>query len=205
MERFSVPYGKMSRIGKKEIIVPSSVKVEMKDRVISVSGPRGSLKKEIHPRIDVLIDGGKILFKRQSDEKRDKTLHGTMRSIVASMVKGVVDGFTKELFIEGIGYRAQVQDDILTLQVGFTHNIEIKIPEGIKVEIEKQKQNKVFISGADKEKIGQFAADIRDIKPPEPYKGKGIRYMNEHIQRKAGKSAVGAAAAPGGGGGGAKK
>ncbi len=187
----------MSRIGKKPIIIPEGVKVEQNGLSIKVSGPLGSLQMNCHPRINIKIDSsaGKILVENEHPEiRQDGQLHGTMRALVANMVTGVSKGFEKKVEIYGTGYNIKEQDGRLILQVGFSHPVKRVIPEGIKVKIDAgaTKGNEVparfTLSGIDKCVLGQFAADIRKINPPEPYKGKGIRYADEHIRRKAGKA-----------------
>ena len=187
----------MSRIGKKPIIIPEGVKVEQNGLSIKVSGPLGSLQMNCHPRINIKIDSsaGKILVENEHPEiRQDGQLHGTMRALVANMVTGVSKGFEKKVEIYGTGYNIKEQNGRLILQVGFSHPVERVIPEGIKVKIDAgaTKGNEVparfTLSGIDKCVLGQFAADIRKINPPEPYKGKGIRYADEHIRRKAGKA-----------------
>ncbi len=187
----------MSRIGKKPIIIPEGVKVEQNGLSIKVSGPLGSLQMNCHPRINIKIDStaGKILVENEHPEiRQDGQLHGTMRALVANMVTGVSKGFEKKVEIYGTGYSVKEQGGKLILQVGFSHPVERVISEGIKVKIDvgATKGNEVparfTLSGIDKCVLGQFAADIRKISPPEPYKGKGIRYADEHIRRKAGKA-----------------
>lgn len=193
----------MSRIGKKPIIIPEGVKVEQNGLSIKVSGPLGSLQMNCHPRINIKIDStaGKILVENEHPEiRQDGQLHGTMRALVANMVTGVSKGFEKKVEIYGTGYNIKEQNGKLILQVGFSHPVERVIPESIKVKIDAgaTKGNEVparfTLSGIDKCVLGQFAADIRKIKPPEPYKGKGIRYADEHIRRKAGKAFASGAA-----------
>ena len=193
----------MSRIGKKPIIIPKAVTVEQSDRCIKVSGPLGSLQLDCHPRINVKIDSsaGKILVENEHPEiRQDKQLHGTMRALIANMVTGVSNGFEKKMEIYGTGFSVKEQGEKLVFQVGFCHPVERLIPKGIKVKIETgaTRGNDVparfTLSGIDKCLLGQFAADIRKIKPPEPYKGKGIRYADEHVRRKVGKAFTSGAA-----------
>jgi len=187
----------MSRIGKKPITVPDAVKVEQKGLLIKVSGPLGSLEMNCQEPIKARIDGsaGKILVENQHPENsRDKQLHGTMRALIANMVTGVSKGFEKKMEIYGTGYNVKEQGNKLIFQAGFSHLVEMTVPAGIKVNIEAgaTRGNDVparfTLSGMDKCLLGQFAADVRKIKPPEPYKGKGIRYADEHVRRKAGKA-----------------
>jgi large subunit ribosomal protein L6 len=187
----------MSRIGKKPIVIPQGVKVEQSGRRIKVSGSLGALQLDCHPRIKVKIDNseGRILVENEHPEVRqDKQLHGTMRALIANMITGVSKGFEKKMEIYGTGYSVKEQGGKLIFQVGFCHPLERVIPEGIKVEIgaSATRGNEVparfTLSGTDKCLLGQFAADIRRIRPPEPYKGKGIRYADEHVRRKVGKA-----------------
>jgi len=197
-------YGKlMSRIGKKPINIPGGVKVEQKGRCIKVSGPLGELQMECHPRIKVKIDDaeGKILVdNNRPQDRQNKQLHGTMRALIANMVAGVSKGFEKKMEIYGTGYNIKEQGGKLVFQVGFCHPVELLVPKGIKVSIEvgATRGNDVparfTLSGTDKCLLGQLAADIRKVRPPEPYKGKGIRYADEHVRRKVGKAFASGAA-----------
>lgn len=176
----------MSRIGRKSIAVPSGVKVEVKDGVIFIEGPKGKLSREISPRITVEIKDSQIIVKRLSDIKLDKSLHGLHRALIANMVKGVVDGYLKELEIIGVGYKAQMQGNNLSMQLRFSHPVVFSPPEG--VNIETPKQNQIVVRGIDKEKVGEMASKIRKACPPEPYKGTGIRFLGEYIKKKIGKA-----------------
>ncbi len=176
----------MSRIGKKPIAIPKDVKVQVKDRLISVEGPKGNLSLRLPDRISLEIKDSQIFVKRQSDIKTDKALHGLHRALISNMIKGVTEGYVKEMEIIGVGFRAQVQANILNIQLGFSHPVNVTIPEGIKIETPKQTQ--IIIRGIDKEKVGKMASEIRAIYPPEPYKGKGIRYMGEYVKKKVGKA-----------------
>ena len=187
----------MSRIGKKPIIIPEGVKVEQDGRCIKVSGPLGSLQLHCHPRIKVKVDGsdGKILVENEHSQiRQNKQLHGTARALIANMITGVSKGFEKKMEIYGTGYSVRERGGKLVLQVGFSHPVERPVPKDIKVNVEvaAARGNEVparfTLSGIDKCHLGQFAADIRKIKPPEPYKGKGIRYADEHVRRKVGKA-----------------
>jgi len=180
----------MSRIGKKPIQIPEGVRVEIHQNKIRVEGPKGKLEKNIPSEIDVQIKEGMILVSPKSKTKKAKALWGTIRQIIYNMVEGVTKGFEKKLEIEGLGYRASVSGDELILEVGFSHPVKIKKPEGINFSVEK---NIITVSGIDKELVGQIAANIRRVRPPDPYKGKGIRYLGEVIRKKAGKKAVAAA------------
>ncbi len=193
----------MSRIGKKPVDIPGGVKVEQKGRCIKVSGPLGELQMDYHPRIKVKIDDaeGKILVEnKRPQDRQNKQLHGTMRALIANMVTGVSKGFEKKMEIYGTGYNLKEQGGKLVFQVGFCHPVVLVVPKGIKVNIDvgATRGNDVparfTISGIDKCLLGQFAADIRKIRPPEPYKGKGIRYADEHVRRKVGKAFASGAA-----------
>jgi large subunit ribosomal protein L6 len=193
----------MSRIGKKLIVVPEGVKVELKGLCVKVSGPLGQLQMECHPRIKVNIDEseGKISVEnKRPQDRRGRQLHGTMRALIANMVAGVSKGFERKMEIYGTGYNVKEQGKKLAFQVGYCHPVERVIPEGVKVNIEAgaTRGNDVparfTLSATDKALLGQFAADIRKIRPPEPYKGKGIRYADEHVRRKVGKAFASGAA-----------
>ncbi len=191
-------YGKlMSRIGNKSISIPEGVKIELKGQCVKVSGSLGVLQMDCHPRIKVKIDdaGGEILVEnKRPKDRQNRQLHGTMRALIANMVTGVSKGFEKKMQIFGTGYNLKEQGGKLTFQIGFCHTVELVIPKGVKVNIDAgaTRGNDVparfTLLGADKCLLGQFAADIRKIRPPEPYKGKGIRYADEHVRRKAGKA-----------------
>ncbi len=176
----------MSRIGKLPIPIPSSVKVEVNDRTVAVHGPKGSLRLEVHPKMQVQVKDGRILCARPSDEKFHKALHGLTRSLIFNMVHGVVHGFERRLELVGVGYRASLLGENLNLSLGFSHPILFPIPKGIRVEVKDQTQ--ITISGIDKQQVGAVAAKIRSFRPPEPYKGKGVKYVDERIRRKAGKT-----------------
>ncbi len=177
----------MSRIGKMPVEVPRGVDVSLKDATFSAKGPKGDLSLEVHPEIEVKVDGGVVTVHRPSDQPRHKALHGLVRSLVSNMVHGVSEGFSKTLEIVGVGYRADVSGKGITVQVGYSHPIEYPAPEGVTLEC--PNQTTIVVSGADKQKVGQTAAEIRAFRPPEPYKGKGIRYQGEQVRRKAGKTA----------------
>jgi large subunit ribosomal protein L6 len=191
----------MSRLGRKPVPIPDKVKVSLDGSRVQVEGPLGKMAFALPTGIAVQVKDKELLVTRADDSTAQKSLHGTLRKVVLNMVDGVSKGFTKDLRIEGVGYRAQQAGDKLTFQLGFSHQKEYAIPAGIKVTID-AKQTGISVQGADKALVGQVAADIRRLKPPEPYKGTGIRYTDEHVRRKAGKAAVGAAGA---GAGGAKK
>jgi large subunit ribosomal protein L6 len=178
----------MSRIGKQPIAVPSGVDVTIADRHVTVKGPKGTLEHDVPETITVARDGDDLLVTRPDDERENRSLHGLTRSLVANMVAGVSAGFTRELEIVGVGYRAVAQGPTkLELQLGFSHPVTVDAPEGITFEV--PAPTRITVQGADKQLVGQVAADIRKIRKPEPYKGKGIRYSDERVLRKAGKSA----------------
>ena len=176
----------MSRIGKKPIVIPKDVKIEVNDRVVSVGGLKGNLILHLSDRITVEIKDSQLFLKRVSDTKPDKSLHGLYRALIFNMIKGVTEGYVKELEIIGVGFRAQIQGNNLNMQLGFSHPVNFPIPEGIKIETPKQTQ--IIVRGIDKEKVGEVASEIRAIFPPEPYKGKGIRYSGEYVKKKVGKA-----------------
>jgi large subunit ribosomal protein L6 len=178
----------MSRVGKNPVPVPKGVKVEISQHQLLVTGPLGKLSKEFHSAMEVHLDGDKIWVKRGSDSKLDKSLHGMTRANIANMVKGVTEGFKKALSIIGVGYKAELAGDKLTLSLGYSHPILFRPPEEIKLIVDKP--TRIVVSGADKELVGMVAAKIRSFRPPEPYKGKGIRYENEKVRKKAGKAAA---------------
>ncbi len=177
----------MSRIGKKPISIPEKVEVKIEDQKITVKGPKGELSKQLPQEIKVEAKEGKIFLFPRVETKKTKALWGTWRQIVFNMIEGVVRGFEKKLEIEGLGYKAMLEGENLLLHVGFSHPVKIVPPPTIKISVEK---NIIVVSGIDKELVGQVAAKIRKVKPPEPYKGTGIKYLGEIIRRKAGKKAV---------------
>lgn len=176
----------MSRIGKKPIVIPKDVNIEVKEGIIYVKGSKGILSRRLSNRINLEIKDNLLFVRRISDTKLDKSLHGLYRALIFNMIKGVNEGFTKELEIVGMGFRAQIQGDGLNMRLGFSHPINFSIPEGIKIETPKPTQ--IIIKGIDKEKVGEVASQIRAISPPEPYKGKGIRYVGEYVRKKVGKA-----------------
>ncbi len=176
----------MSRIGKKPVAVPSGVKIEVRDKAIYVEGPKGKLSRNIVGTISLEIKEGQVFVNRASDTKLDKSLHGLYRALISNMIKGVTDGYSRELEIIGVGFKAQVQGDKLNMQLGFSHPVNFPIPEGIKIET--PKPLRIVVMGIDKEKVGEIAAEIRAVYPPEPYKGKGIRYAGEYLKKKVGKA-----------------
>ena len=176
----------MSRIGRMPIAVPAGVDVKIDGTTVTVKGPKGTLTQEIHPDMIIEREGAEILVKRPSEQKEHKALHGLTRSLLNNMVIGVTEGFKKELEINGVGYRAQKQGKKLVLNLGYSHPVEMEEIDGITIEV--PDQNKIIISGPDKQVVGAFAANVREKRPPEPYKGKGIKYVEEHIRSKEGKA-----------------
>lgn len=180
----------MSRIGKQIIIIPSDVEVTLDGSRVRVKGPKGVLEANFDPSITIIKDDAGIHVKRDSDDPKVRSLHGLTRALIANMITGVSSGFEKRLEIIGVGYRAQISGKKLTLNLGFSHPIELIVPEELTAEIDKEQKNTLVISGIDKQLVGQFAANVRSFRKPEPYKGKGIRYVDEYVARKAGKSAA---------------
>lgn len=178
----------MSRIGKVPVSFPNGVTVEIKDGIVKVKGPKGELSEKIHELIKVEIKDNEVLCTRAGEDKFSRSLHGLSRNLIANMVEGVTKGFEKRLEIIGVGYKAQAQGSKITLNLGFSHPIEYKAPEGITFDIDKEKKNIVIVSGISKQMVGEVAAKIKSYRKPEPYKGKGIRYEGEYIARKAGKA-----------------
>jgi large subunit ribosomal protein L6 len=176
----------MSRIGRKPIPVPAGVEVSQDGLVITVKGPKGTLSRNLHPDMKVTVNGSEILVERPSDGKLHRSLHGTTRSIVNNMVQGVSEGFTKALDLVGVGYRAAKSGDKVTMSLGFSHPVILEKEDGIEVEV--PAPTKLIVKGIDKELVGAYAARVRAIRKPEPYKGKGIKYENETIRRKVGKT-----------------
>jgi len=180
----------MSRIGKLPIALASGVEVKITDGTVRVKGPKGELATPVVSNVRIEIGDGKVQVHRDGDDKPTRALHGLMRSLLNNMVTGVTTGFTRELEIVGVGYRAEAKGKVLVLSVGYSHPVEMAVPEGLEVKMDGQ--TKIAISGVDKQRVGQFAAEVRKVRPPEPYKGKGIRYAGEQVRRKVGKAAVGA-------------
>ncbi len=185
----------MSRVGKKPIDLPEKVKISFENSEVTVEGPKGKLSQEVPEGIDIAIEDGRIILTRSSDHRRLRALHGLTRALIANMVTGVSQGFAKKLRIAGLGYKAQFENGTLTLQLNRSHPIVYRVPEGIDISIERaetiqnQPEIPLTVSGIDRQQVGQVAAIIRDFQKPEPYKGKGIKYLGEHIRRKAGKAA----------------
>ncbi len=180
----------MSRIGKKPITIPAGVDVKINGSEVTVKGPKGELKSTFDPDITIAVEGTEIIVTRPSDNKNHRALHGLTRSLVANMVEGVTNGFSKQLEVNGVGYRAQKQGKNLVMNLGYSHQVIVPEVPGITIDV--PSANLVVISGADKQQVGQFAAEVREKRPPEPYKGKGIKYADEHIRRKEGKAGKGA-------------
>ena len=179
----------MSRIGRKPIDVPSGVDVKISGNHITVKGPKGTLERDFHQDMSVALEGSEIIVSRPSEDKAHKSLHGLTRTLIANMVEGVTNGFSKELEINGVGYRAAKQGKNLVMNLGFSHQVIVPEIEGITIEV--PQPNRINILGADKQAVGQFAAEVREKRPPEPYKGKGIKYIDEVIIRKEGKAGKG--------------
>lgn len=178
----------MSRIGNSPIDVPSGVDVTVKKSHVSVKGSKGTLERTFDERITVKLADGVVTLSRVDDDRESRALHGLSRALLANMVEGVTNGYSKELQAVGVGYRAVLKGSTLELQLGFSHPVNVTAPDGITFEV--PEPTKIIVSGIDKQKVGQVAADIRKIRPPEPYKGKGIRYSDEHVRRKAGKAGI---------------
>ncbi len=179
----------MSRIGKKPIEIPAGVDVQIDGTLITVKGPKGTLSRNVHPNMIVEKDGNTINVSRPNDDKMNRSLHGLTRTLINNMVVGTNEGYKKELEVNGVGYRCEVKGNVLTLKIGYSHDVVMTAPEGITIEV--PNPNKVVVSGPDKQVVGQFAANIREKRPPEPYKGKGIKYVDEYIRRKEGKAGKG--------------
>jgi large subunit ribosomal protein L6 len=176
----------MSRIGRKPVVLPKNVTATIEGHLIKVKGPRGELERRLHAALGVALDNGTIVVSRPDDEAEHKALHGLTRTLVSNMVEGVTKGFQKQLEIVGVGYKAETRPYGLQLALGFSHPVEYRAPKGIKLTAPQPTQ--ITIEGADKEMVGQVAAELRNLRPPEPYKGKGIKYVGEQVRRKAGKA-----------------
>ena len=179
----------MSRIGKKPVVVPAGVEVKIDGSTVTVKGPKGTLTRTFSKELTIKQEGAEIIVERPSDNKLHRSLHGLTRTLVNNMVEGVTNGFSKSLDIEGIGYRAQKQGKNLVMNLGYSHQVIVPEIDGITIDV--PSANKIVVNGIDKQAVGQFAAQIREKRPPEPYKGKGIRYTGEHIIRKEGKAGKG--------------
>ena len=176
----------MSRIGKKPVTVPQGVNLDLQGSTVAVKGPKGELRRTLHPEMKLTLSDGNLTVERPSEDKRHKALHGLTRTLVQNMVEGVSKGFTKTLEIQGVGYKAEAKPYGVNLIVGYSHPVKYEAPKGIKISVENN--TVVKVEGADKEVVGQVAAELRSVRPPEPYKGKGIRYQGEQVRRKAGKT-----------------
>jgi len=176
----------MSRIGKRPVTVPQGVTLDLKGSEVAVKGPKGELRRQLHPEMQLALADGIFTVSRPSEEQKHKALHGLTRTLVQNMIDGVSKGFTKTLEIQGVGYKAEAKPYGVNLIVGFSHPVKYEAPKGIKISVENN--TTVKIEGADKEKVGQVAAELRAVRPPEPYKGKGVRYQGEQVRRKAGKT-----------------
>ena len=182
----------MSRIGNKPIPLPDGVSLDTAEGQVRVKGPKGTLSERLPDAIDMQVKDGSVVFARPDDSVENRALHGLARALVANMVQGVVEPFAIELEIQGVGYRAEASGKKLTLLLGFSHPVEMEVPDGLKVSVDRNVI--VRIEGIDRRQVGQFAADVRKLRPPEPYKGKGVRYVGEHVRRKVGKAATGTSA-----------
>ncbi|MGI6405976.1 MAG: 50S ribosomal protein L6 [Syntrophaceticus sp.] len=178
----------MSRVGRLPVKLPAGVEVKIDEHLVEVKGPKGKLTREIHPEMQIAQEDNILYITRPSDEKQHRALHGLTRSLVQNMVDGVEKGFSKSLNLVGVGYRAALQGKKLVLNVGYSHQVEIEPDEGLEIEV--PETNKIIVKGIDKEKVGALAAQIRNVRSPEPYKGKGIKYENEVVRRKAGKAGI---------------
>ena len=179
----------MSRIGRQPIAVPAGVEVKIDGSTVTVKGPKGTLTRTVHNNMKVELNGAEVTVTRPDETNLNKSLHGLTRTLIANMVKGVTEGYSKELEINGVGYRAQKQGKDLVMNIGYSHQVTMSEIEGITIDV--PAPNKIVISGPDKQKVGQFAAEVREKRPPEPYKAKGIKYVDEHIRRKEGKAGKG--------------
>ena len=179
----------MSRIGRKPINIPAGVTVKVDNGVIEVKGPKGTLDFKFNPAMQVEVKGEEIVVTRPNDEKTNRSLHGLTRTLIANMVTGVTEGYKKELEVNGVGYRVEKKGKQCVMNLGYSHKVIVEDTDDIKIEV--PNPNKIVISGIDKQKVGQFAAEVREKRPPEPYKGKGIKYVDEYVRRKEGKAGKG--------------
>jgi large subunit ribosomal protein L6 len=178
----------MSRIGKSPVPIVSGVDIKVSGQDVTVKGPKGTLQRTFTDRVTIVVEDGEARVERNDEDRQTRALHGLSRALLANMVHGVAEGYSKELSIVGVGYRASLKGKNIELLVGFSHPVDIKAPDGITFEV--PDQTRIIVSGIDKELVGQVAANIRKVRPPEPYKGKGIRYVDEYVRRKAGKAGV---------------
>jgi len=179
----------MSRIGRKPINIPAGVTVSVEDNAVTVKGPKGTLTQKFHPNMKIEVEGAVVNVSRPNDEKLNRSLHGLTRTLIANMVEGVTNGYKKELEVNGVGYRVQKQGKNCVMNLGYSHQVIVSDTDDITIEV--PNPNKIIITGIDKQKVGQFAAEVREKRPPEPYKGKGIKYVGEVIRRKEGKAGKG--------------
>ena len=178
----------MSRIGKLPVAIPPGVTIDIAESAVTVKGPKGTLSQQYSPEVSVKVEGDTVVLTRIDDSKRAKSMHGLYRNLVNNMVRGVSEGFTKTLLINGVGYRAEVQGQAIVLNLGYSNPVEYPIPEDLSITCDGP--TKITVSGIDKQRVGQTSAEIRSIRPPEPYKGKGVRYEDEYVRRKVGKAGV---------------
>ena len=176
----------MSRIGKKPVKIPDNVDIVANEESINIKGPKGELNHDLSPKVEVNVNDDEVIVERKGNDKEARSIHGLTRSVIENMIIGVVDGYSKELEMVGVGYGAKVKGGNLEVEVGFSHPVVVEAPE--KIEFEVEKKNKIIVKGIDKQQVGEIAAQIRAIRKPEPYKGKGIKYVDEHIRRKVGKT-----------------
>ena len=181
----------MSRIGRLPVVVPNGVQINVQGSDVHVKGPKGEMKRTFSPLVGIALENGELVITRNSDDPKERALHGTTRAVIANMVQGVSSGFERILSVEGVGYRAELQGKDLALFVGYSHPVKMTPPEGISFEVD-LKTRQIKVLGYDREAVGQTASEIRRVRPPEPYHGKGIRYLGEKIRRKAGKAGKGA-------------
>ncbi len=184
----------MSRIGRKPVAIPNGVSVTVTGNKVAVKGPKGELSYEHLPAIAVAVEGNEIAISRTEETKAARERHGLTRALVQNMVTGVTDGYEKKLEVIGVGFKTAVKGQVLTLNIGFSHPVDFAIPQGVTIAQDEKNKNLLYIRGIDRQLVGQVASDIRALKPPEPYKGKGIRYSDEHVRRKVGKAATAKAA-----------
>ena len=177
----------MSRVGRMPVVIPTGVQVDISGAKVDVKGPKGEMKRTFSPLIGIAMENGQIVITRKSDQPAERALHGTTRAVLANMIQGVSAGFERVLEIEGVGYRAEMNGKNLVLHMGYSHPVEMEPPSGISFDVD-QKTRKVFVRGFDKELVGQVSANVRNVRPPEPYHGKGLHYLGEKIRRKAGKA-----------------